>query len=186
MTSVVVVGINHRTSPVGLLERLSISEEELPKALHQLMGYEHVLEGVVLSTCNRVEVCAVVSRFHGGAQDLRNFLTDFCHVAPEDFSDHLYTFHDEGAVRHLFRVAAGLDSMVVGETEILGQVRHAFQVAQHHDAVGRVLGQAFRRALSVGKRARSETAISRNPASFSSAAVELARRAREGADLTGE
>ena len=186
MTSIVVVGLNHRTSPVGLLERLSISEEELPKALHQLLGYEHVLEGVVLSTCNRVEVCALVSRFHGGAQDLRNFLAEFRHVAPEDFSDHLYTYHDDGAVRHLFRVAAGVDSMVVGESEILGQVRRAFQVAQEHDATGRVLGQAFRRALSVGKRARSETAISRNPASFSSAAVELARRARAGAALTGE
>ena len=178
MTSIVVVGLSHRTSPVSLLERLSIAEEELPKALHQLVSYEHVLEGVVLSTCNRVEVSAVVSRFHGGAQDLRNFLGEFRHVAPEDLSDHLYTYHDDGAVRHLFRVAAGIDSMVVGESEILGQVRRAFQVAQENDAIGRVLGHAFRKALSVGKRARSETGIARNPASFSSAVVELARRAR--------
>jgi glutamyl-tRNA reductase len=177
VTSLVVVGLNYRTSPVGLLERLSIADEELPKALHQLLSYEHVLEGVALSTCNRVEVAALVSRFHGGAQDLRNFLSEFCHVAPEDFADHLYTYHDDGAARHLFRVAAGLDSMVVGESEILGQVRRAFQVAAEEGVTGRVLGHAFRRALSVGKRARTETAIARNPASFSTAAVELARRA---------
>lgn len=175
--SIVIVGLNHRTSPVELLERLAISEEVLPKALHQLLNYEHVLEGAIVSTCNRIEVCAAVSRFHGGAQDLRNLLAEFCHVAPEDFTDHLYTYHDEGAVRHLFRVAAGVDSMVVGESEVLGQVRRAFRVATEEGAVGRVLGQAFRRALSVGKRARTETAISRTPVSFSSAAVELAERA---------
>ena len=176
MTSIVVVGLNHRTSPVGVLERLSIADEDLPKALDHLLTYEHVLNGVILSTCNRVEVTAVVSRFHGGAQDLRNFLAEFRHVAPEDFADHLYTYHDDGAIRHLFRVASGVDSMVVGESEILGQVRRAFQVAEDGGAAGRVLGRAFRQALSVGKRARTETAIARNPVSFSSAAVRLARR----------
>jgi glutamyl-tRNA reductase len=176
MTSIV-VGLNHRTSAVSLLERLSISFEDLPKALHHLLTYEHVIEGAIVSTCNRVEVAAVVSRFHGGAQDLRNFLAEFCHTPPEDFSDRLYTYHDEGAIRHLFRVAAGLDSMVVGESEVLGQVRRAFQAAEEQGATGRVLGHAFRRALSVGKRARSQTAIGRNPVSFSSAAVKLARRA---------
>ncbi|HVM35303.1 MAG TPA: glutamyl-tRNA reductase [Actinomycetota bacterium] len=178
--AVVVVGLNHKTAPIAVLERLAIGDERLPKALHQLGTYEHVLEGAVLSTCNRIEVYAAVTKFHGGAQDLRNFLAEFCHVAPEDFVDHLYTYHDDSAVRHLFRVASGIDSLVVGEGEILGQVRRSYQIASAEGMTGRLLGTAFRRALRVGKRARTETSIARNPVSVSSAAVELARRAFEG------
>ena len=181
----VVVGVNHRTAPVGLLERLAISEEAIPKALHQLMTYEHVLEGAVLSTCNRLEVYAAATRFHGGAQDLRNFIAEFCHVAPEDFGDHLYTYHDEGALRQLFRVAAGVDSLIVGESEILGQVRRALHAAVEQGTAKRVVATAFTRALRVGKRVRTETAIGRNPASVSSAAVELARTAFASRSLTG-
>ncbi|MGH2820652.1 MAG: glutamyl-tRNA reductase, partial [Actinomycetota bacterium] len=144
------------------------------------------LEGVVLSTCNRVEVYAAVSKFHGGALDLRNLLAEFCHLSPEEFNDHLYTYHDDGAVRHLFRVAAGIDSMVVGESEILGQVRRAYQVAHEEGMVHGVLGRAFRQALRVGKRVRNETAIGRNPVSVSSAAVELARRAFDDKTLSGK
>lgn len=183
MVSIVVVGVNHKTAPVELLERLAVSDEMLPKALHQLSTYEHVLEGALLSTCNRIEAYAVVSKFHGGAQDLRNFFAEFCHIAPEDFADRLYTYHDEAAVGHLFRVAAGIDSMVVGESEILGQVRRAFSSASAEGTVQRTLSHAFRQALRVGKRARSETAISRNPVSISSAAVELARSAFTGGSL---
>ncbi len=182
--SLVVVGVNHNTAPVDLLERLEIPDERLPKALHQLNTYEHVLEGAVLSTCNRIEVYAAVSKFHGGAQDLRNFLAEFCHVAPEDFVDRLYTYSDDTALRHLFRVAAGIDSMVLGESEILGQVRRAFQAAVVESSAQRALTAAFRKALRVGKRVRTETAIGRNPVSISSAAVELARRAF-GGDLSG-
>ena len=183
--SLVVVGVNHNTAPVDLLERLAISDEHMPKALHQLVTYEHLLEGVVLSTCNRVEVYAAVTKFHGGAQDLRNFLAEFCHVAPEDFVDRIYTYHDDAALRHLFKVAAGIDSMVLGESEILGQVRRAFQAAVEEGSAQRALTTAFRKALRVGKRARTETAIGRNPVSISSAAVELARRAF-GGDLSGK
>ena len=183
--SIVVVGLNYKTAPVDLLERLSISEERLGKALHQLATFEHVLEGAILSTCNRIEAYAVVSKFHGGAQDLRNFFAEFCHVAPEDFADDLYTYHDEGALRHLFRVAAGIDSMVVGESEILGQVRRAYQRAADEGMIHRVLGAAFRQALRVGKRARTETSIGHNPVSVSSAAVELARRAWPDGTLDG-
>ena len=183
--SIVVVGLNHKTAPVDLLERLSISEERLGKALHQLGTFEHVLEGAILSTCNRIEAYAVVSKFHGGAQDLRNFFAEFCHVAPEDFTDDLYTYHDEGALRHLFRVAAGIDSMVVGESEILGQVRRSYQRAADEGLIHRVLGAAFRQALRVGKRARTETSIGHNPVSVSSAAVELARRAWPDGTLDG-
>lgn len=184
--SLVVVGLNHKTAPIDLLERLAISEEMMPKALHQLSTYEHVLEGTVLSTCNRIEVYSVVSKFHGGAQNARDFLAEFCHIAPEDFVDRLYTYHDEGAVRHLFRVAAGIDSMVIGESEILGQVRRAFQHASTEGMVQRKLNYAMRQALRVGKRARSETAIGRNPVSISSAAVELARQAFPNQTLEGK
>jgi glutamyl-tRNA reductase len=184
--SVVVVGLNHKTAPISLLERLAIAEEQSAKALHQLLNYEHVVEGVILSTCNRIEVYAGVTKFHGGAQDLRNFLAEFCHVAPEDFSDHLYTYHDEGAVRHLLRVAAGIDSLVIGESEILGQVRRAYAVAEQESATGRLLRMSFVSALRTGKRARSETGIGRNPASISSAAVDLARRAFANGGLAGK
>lgn len=184
--SLIAVGLNHRTTPIGVLERLSIGPESLPKALHQLNNYEHVLEGAILSTCNRIEVYALSSKFHAGVQDLRNFLAEFCHVAPEDFSDHLYTYHEDGAVRHLFRVASGIDSMVVGESEILGQVRRAYQAAQEEDMVPRILGAAFRQALRVGKLARNETAIGRNPISISSAAVDLAKRAFKGGTIAGK
>lgn len=184
--SIVIVGVNHNSAPVDLLERLAIAEERTPKALQQLLNYEHVLEGAILSTCNRIEVYACVSKFHGGAQDLRNFLAEFCHVAPEDFTDRLYTYHDDAAIRHLFRVAAGIDSMIVGESEILGQVRRAFLAGQEEGTVQRVLGAAFRKALRVGKRARTETAIGRNPVSISSAAVELARRTFEDSTLAGK
>ena len=174
--SIVVVGLNHKTSPISLLERLAIPDERHAKALAELMHCDHVTEGAILSTCNRVEVYASVTKFHPGAQALRNFLSDFCHVAPEDFSDHLYTYFDEGAVSHLFRVAASVDSLIVGESEILGQVRRAIAFAEDEESVGRNLRRAFSQALTVGKRARTETEIARNPVSISSAAVELARR----------
>ena len=180
----IVVGLNHRTAPVSLLERLAIDEDDLSKALHHLLTYDHVLEGAVLSTCNRVEVYATVTKFHGGAQDIRNFLAEFCHVAPEDFSDHVYTFHEEGALRHLFRVSSGIDSMVVGESEILGQVRRAYSFAEDEGTTGRSLGAALRHALKTGKRARTETAIGREAVSVSTAAIDLARRALPDGSLT--
>ena len=184
--SLVVVGLNHKTAPVALLEKLSVADQDLPKALHQLGTYEHVLEGAILSTCNRTEVYAVVSKFHGGAQDVRNFLAEYCHLAPEDFVDHLYTYHDESAVRHLFRVAAGVDSMVVGESEILGQVRRSFQFASIEGLTDKRLNYALRQAMRVGKRVRSETAIGKHPVSISSAAVELARQAFPKGSLKGK
>ena len=183
-SSLVVVGLNHKTAPVELLERLAINEERLPKALHQLSTFEDVLEGAVLSTCNRIEVYVAVSRFHSGTQGVRNFLAEFCHIAPEDLGDHLYTYHDDGALRHLFRVASGVDSMVVGESEILGQVRRAYESARTEGTAQRLLGAAFRQALTVGKRARTETAIGRNPVSVSSAAVELAKRTLDRGTLS--
>jgi glutamyl-tRNA reductase len=172
--SLVVVGLNHRTVPVGLLERVAVAPEALPKALQALTRREHLAEVVLLSTCNRTEVYAHATMFHPAMQDVRDFLADVSGVDPDEFSDLLYAYHDDAAVAHLFGVAAGLDSMIIGEGEILGQVREAWQMAEREGAGGPLLGRTFRHALEVGKRARTETAIGRHPVSVSSAAVALA------------
>tara|TARA_B100000949_G_C14239901_1_gene432997 strand:+ start:39 stop:1298 length:1260 start_codon:yes stop_codon:yes gene_type:complete len=172
--SVVVVGLNHRTVPLDLLERMTVPSSLLPKALADLTSREHVTEAVVLSTCNRIEVYAFAEKFHGAYQDIRNFFAEVSHVAPEEFSDHLTSLYDGDAARHLFSVASGLDSAVLGEHEILGQVRTAWEVSSAESAVGPVLNPLFRHALEVGKRVRTETAISRNITSVSQAAVAMA------------
>ena len=172
--SVVVIGLNHRTMPLDLFERTTIDADRLPKALHEVWSREHVSEAVVLSTCNRTEVYALAEGFHGAYQDVRTFLGDLAHLAPEDLGDHLYVHYDREAVRHLFTVAAGLDSAVIGEPEILGQVRSAWLRAQDERVCGPVLNLLFRHAVETGKRARTETAIARGTASVSSAAVAMA------------
>jgi len=172
--SVVVIGLNHRSVPLDLLERMTIDDSRLPKALHDVASREHVSEAVVLSTCNRTEIYVVAEKFHGAYADLRNFLSEMAYLAPEDFSDHLYVQYDDDAVAHLFAVTSGLDSAVVGEAEILGQVRRAWERAQEEGTTGSSLNLLFRHALEVGKRARTETGISRNIASVSTAAVAMA------------
>ncbi|MEN3314830.1 MAG: glutamyl-tRNA reductase [Acidimicrobiaceae bacterium] len=172
--SVVVIGLSHRSVPIDLLERMTVGEPRLTKALGDLSAREFVSEAVVLSTCHRVEVYVVAERFHGAAQDVRNFLSELAHVAPEEFSDHLYTYTDETAAAHLFSVAAGLDSLVVGESQILGQVRDAWDRARLEGAAGPRLSALFRHALEVGKRARTETAIGRGITSLAHAAVAMA------------
>jgi glutamyl-tRNA reductase len=174
--SVVVVGLNHRTVPLELLERMNVSPARLPKVLGDLAGREHISEVVVLSTCHRTEVYAVAERYHGAVQDIRNAFSELAFIPPEDFSDHMYTYFDEGAVNHLFSVAAGLDSVVLGESEILGQVRQAWQSAHEEGAAGPRLAALFRQALVAGKRARTETAIGRGSTSLAHAAVDMAAR----------
>jgi glutamyl-tRNA reductase len=156
---VFVVGANFRSAPLELLERLAIDAERRPKALAGLLDLEHVHEAVVVSTCNRVEVYTAISRFHGAAGDVRRFLADFSGLALAEFAGHLYDWYEERAVRHLFGVAAGVDSMVVGEAQILGQVREAFTAAQAERTVGPVLSALFTRAIKVGRRARNQTGI---------------------------
>jgi len=173
--SVVVIDLNHRTAPLDLLERMSLSDDRLVKALHDVVGRDNVSEAVVLSTCNRTEVYVVAERFHGAFRDVRDFLGESSFLPPEDFTDHLYVHYDDVAVQHLFSVAAGLDSAVVGETEILGQVRSAWELARTEQATGTQLNGLFRHALEVGKRARTDTAIARHIASVSTAAVAMAK-----------
>jgi glutamyl-tRNA reductase len=172
--SVVVIGLNHRTVPLDLLERMTIPDARLPKALHDLTAREHLSEAVVLSTCNRTEVYAVAERFHGAYQDIRNFLSEVAFLPPEEFSDHLYVHYDTAAAAHLFAVTSGLDSAVLGESEIQGQVRVAWERSRDEGAAGAALNLLFRHALEAGKRARTETAISRNITSVSQAAVAMA------------
>ena len=181
--SLVVVGCNHRATPLGLLERMTVAPDDLPKALHDLAVAEHLSESVLLSTCNRIEVYAYAERFHGGYADIRELIARHSGLPPETVGDELYAHHDADAVRHLFAVAAGLDSVVVGEHEVLGQVRDAWQAARSEGTVGAVLEPLFRRAVETGKRARTETGIARGIASLSHAAVALAGERLGG--LTG-
>jgi glutamyl-tRNA reductase len=172
--SIVVLGVNHRTGPLSVLERLTIAPEDVAKSVVGLTARDNLREVAVLSTCNRIEVYAVAERFHGAYADIRDFLCELGSLAADDLHPYLYSQHDDAAARHLFEVAAGLDSAVLGESEILGQVRTAWQVASGEGAVRSTLDLLFRHALRVGKRARSETAIGRGTTSISHAAVELA------------
>jgi glutamyl-tRNA reductase len=180
---VFVVGANFRSAPLELLERLAVDAERRPKALAGLLDLEHVHEAVVVSTCNRVEVYTAISRFHGAAGDVRRFLADFHGLALGEFAGHLYDWYEERAVRHLFGVAAGVDSMVVGEAQILGQVRESFTAAQAERTVGPVLSALFTRAIKVGKRARSETGIGAGQRSTVSVGLRVA--AGQLGDLAG-
>jgi glutamyl-tRNA reductase len=172
--SIVVIGLNHRTAPLDLLERTAVDDARLAKALDDLLGRDHVSEAVLLSTCNRTEVYAVAEKFHGAYHDMRSFLCEQSFLPPEQVSDHLYVHYDADAAQHIFTVAAGLDSAVLGENEILGQVRAAWDAAQREGAAGAALNLLFRHALEVGKRVRTETGISRHIASVSQAAVAMA------------
>jgi glutamyl-tRNA reductase len=173
--SLVVIGLNHRTAPLDLLERMSVPDAQAPKALHDLCSREHISEAMVLSTCNRAEVYAVAERFHGAYSDIRSFLAEHSFLPPEGFADHLYVHYDSAAATHLFSVTAGLDSAVLGESEIQGQVKQAWDLARERGAAGPGLNLLVRHALEGGKRARTETAIGRKVASVSQAAVAMAR-----------
>ena len=174
--SVIVVGINHRTAPVQMRERVAVPASRMTKAVHDLAGREHLAEVVLLSTCNRTEVYARCTKFHAAVSDVLDFLAEQASATPDDFAEHFYTYYDDGAVAHLFGVAAGLDSMIVGEGEILGQVKDAWRLAERESASGQALARVFRHAVEVGKRARTETAIGRRALSVSSAAVALAEQ----------
>ena len=128
--SIVVIGVNHRTGPLALLERVCVTGEALPKVIAGLTARDNIREAVVLSTCNRTEVYAVAERFHGAYADIRDFFCELSGLSPDELHPHLYSQHDDSAVEHLFSVAAGLESAVLGETEILGQVRGAWELAQ--------------------------------------------------------
>ena len=172
--SIVVIGVNHRTAPIDLLERVSLSGHDLRKAVTGLVRRANIREAAILSTCNRTEVFAVAERFHGAYADIRDFFCELGALQPDELHPHLYSQHDDAAVSHLFEVAAGLDSAVLGESEILGQVRGAWELAQAEGGTKATLNLLFRHAVETGKRARTETSIGKHTASVSHAAVEMA------------
>jgi glutamyl-tRNA reductase len=172
--SVLVVGLSHKSAPVAVLERAAVSGDTVTKLLRDVVHAEPVAEAFVVSTCNRVEVYADVDRFHAGVTAICELLARHCGVPSHELTQYLYVHYEDRAVSHLLAVAAGLDSMVIGEDQILGQVRSAVKLAAEHGTAGRVLGELGRLALRTGKRARAETAIGRAGVSLLSAAVELA------------
>src|SRR5438270_1341711 len=172
--AIVVCGLSHKTVSLPVLEQLAFAPGDLPKSLSRLMDHEAVHEGVILSTCNRTEVYATVHRFHPAVSEVRTFLSDVSGVSQDRIADGLYTYYDTSAVHHLFNVASGTDSMVVGEPQILGQVREAFRAAADEGTARHTLSALFQRALRVGKRARTETAIARHVVSLPQAAARAA------------
>lgn len=167
------IGVNHNSAPIEMRERLAIPESRLPDACRDLTAYPGIEEGLVISTCNRVEL---VTHTTSGAADLRGFLHDHFHLKAEELDPHLYEFREKDAVRHVFRVASSLDSMVVGEAQILGQVKEAYATARAIGAVRGQLDQLFTRAFAVAKRVRTETAVGSSSVSIASVAVELAKK----------
>ena len=172
--SIIVVGLNHQCAPLPLLEQVAVRGDEFDKALDGLRQCDNVGEVVVLSTCHRTEVYAVAERFHGAYDDIRSFFADRAEVGAAELNDRLYVHYDDDAVRHLLRLASGLESAVLGETEILGQVKQSWETARIAGAAGSTLNLLFRHATETGKRARFETGISRNITSVSHAAVAMA------------
>jgi len=172
--NLLVVGVSHHTAPVEVLERLSVPTEENATVLSELLRQPCVNEAVVLSTCNRVEVYATVTAFHGGLAQIGAVLAERAGLAVGALADHLYVHHNADGVRHAMRVAAGLDSMVVGEAQILGQLRDAYAVAADQDAAGRLLHEVMQQALRVGKRVHAETDIDRAGQSIVTAALAAA------------
>src|SRR5688500_8652958 len=172
--SLLAVGVSHKTAPVALLEQFAMGAEDRVKALHELIGSDHVSEALVLATCNRIEVFAEVERFHGGVTDVSRVLARQAGATVEELSPYVTVHYEDQAVAHLFTVASGLDSMVVGETQVLGQLRAAYALARDEGAVGRALHPVAQRALRVGKRVHTETGIDRAGASLVSVALDRA------------
>lgn len=172
--SFVVVGLNHRTVPLPVLERVTVPPALVPKALRDLAGREYLAEVALLSTCNRTEVYALCTKFHPGVADASDFLAEQAGMGAADLAEHIYSYYDEAAVAHLFGVAAGVDSVILGEGQILGQVRDALRIAEEEGTAQQGLARIFRHAIEVGKRSRAETGIGRGAVSLSSAAVALA------------
>lgn len=174
--SVLLFGVSHRSAPVSVLEQLSIDESDQVKIVDRVLQSPLVTEAMVLSTCNRVEVYAVVDAFHGGLAVVGQVLSEHSGMSMSDLTKYAYVRYSEAAVEHLFAVASGLDSAVIGEQQVLGQVRRAYGTAEANRTVGRVLHELAQRALSVGKRVHSETAIDAAGASVVSVALGMAER----------
>lgn len=171
-----VVGLNYKTAPVEIREKLSFIETDIANAMEALQNQKSILENVIISTCNRTEIYAVVDQLHTGRYYIKQFLANWFNIPMEQFEDHLFIREEDASLDHLFRVTAGIDSMVLGETQILGQVKKSFLQGQELGTTGTVYNQLFKQAVTFAKRAHSETAIGENAVSVSYAAVELAKK----------
>src|SRR5690625_4141792 len=169
------VGFNYKTAPVEIREKLTFTEESLHQAMMELKERKSILENVIVSTCNRTEIYAVVDQLHTGRYYIKQFLSDWFDVPMDQFEMYLEMNENDAAVEHLFRLTVGLQSMVLGETQILGQVRDAFLLAQQCETTGTIFNELFKRAVTFAKRSHKETAIGEHAVSVSYAAVELAK-----------
>lgn len=173
--NIAVVGLSHKTATVEVREKLSIPEDRMEAAIAQLMSYPNIEEAAILSTCNRLELYVVTSESEGGIREIMQFLSEFSQLPLQFLRRYLFILLRQDAVTHLMRVASGLDSLVLGEGQILAQVKNTHRLAQQYNGAGRILNQLFKQALSAGKRVRTETEIGTGAVSISSAAVELAQ-----------
>ncbi|MCK5892039.1 MAG: glutamyl-tRNA reductase [Aeromicrobium sp.] len=180
--SVLVLGMSHRTAPIEVLERASLDTDDGVKLSHKVLESPHITESVVISTCNRVEVYVEAERFHGAIEELSRLFADHAGLGRDELVHHLYVHYDDAAVAHLFSVAAGLDSMILGESQILGQVRLSLQSAQAESTVGPALNALFQQALRIGKRGHAETGIDRLAPSVVTAALDAANEAMAAGD----
>lgn len=173
--NIVVVGLSHKTAPVEVREKLSISENQAGTAIAKLCSYPHIAEAAILSTCNRLEIYVAVMSVEQATKEVKQFLAEHSNLSLDDLNQHLFVLPQQDAVMHLMQVAAGLDSLVLGEGQILAQVKHTYQLGQEHNGIRRILNQLFKQAITVAKRIRTETSIGTGAISISAAAVELAQ-----------
>jgi glutamyl-tRNA reductase len=173
---ILVIGVNYKTAPVEIRERLTFNETDLAMAIKTLQSKKSILENIILSTCNRTEIYAVVDQLHTGRYYIKEFLSEWFDLDQEEFSPFLNYYEEDAAIEHLLKVSCGLNSMILGETQILGQVRTSFLLAQEYETTGTIFNHLFKQALTVAKRGHSETEIGANAVSVSYAAVELAKK----------
>ncbi|PLX74762.1 MAG: glutamyl-tRNA reductase, partial [Desulfuromonas sp.] len=182
---IVTLGLSHKTAPVEIRERLAFAPTAMERPLRQLLDLPAIAEGLIVSTCNRVELYAATKEPDAAIAAMRRFLADYHEISLDEINSHLYDLQGEDAIRHLFRVASSLDSMVIGEPQILGQIKTAYGYAVEFKSAGLVLNRFLHKAFSVAKRVRTETGIASNAVSVSFAAVELARKIFDRLDDKG-
>lgn len=174
--NIIVIGLSHKTATVEIREKVAFSPNLIEKPLHDLIALDEIIEGVIVSTCNRVEIYATTRDIAGGIARIKRFLADHHQIPLEELEQHLYSYHSEDAIRHVFRVASSLDSMIVGEPQILGQIKTSYGYAAEYKSSGIILNRFLHKAFSVAKRVRTETKIASSAVSVAFAAVELAKK----------
>jgi glutamyl-tRNA reductase len=174
--NIIVIGLSHKTATIEIREKVAFSPNLIEKPLHDLVALDEIIEGVIVSTCNRVEIYATTRDIAGGVARIKRFLAEHHRIPLETLEPHLYNYHSEAAIRHVFRVASSLDSLVVGEPQILGQIKTSYGYAAEYKTSGIILNRFLHKAFSVAKRVRTETKIASSAVSVAFAAVELAKK----------